>query len=233
MDDTFLSAAVDDSVRLWDLRSPAAQGSLRVQGHPVVAYDPSGAVFAIAINERSSVLLYDVRKFDQNPFLVITVDDTAALSQVSMPPRVPVITALTFNQTGEYILVGTAGDVHYVMDSFSGKFLFRLAGHVGLERAEGARMGMAPSAGISGEEFTWTPDGRMVIAGSATGQLCVWTLPNTTPSSPMTLLPDAMLNGHEGTPRAVAFNPRCAQLSIGGAQVAFWLPELAETESQT
>ena len=91
VDDTFLSAAVDDSVRLWDLRSPAAQGNLRVQGHPVVAYDPSGLVFGIALNERSSILLYDLRKFDQNPFATITIDDTAALSQVMMPPRIPAV----------------------------------------------------------------------------------------------------------------------------------------------
>ena len=57
MDDTFLSAAVDDSVRLWDLRSPAAQGSLRVQGHPGVAYDASGAVFAFEINVSTAVML--------------------------------------------------------------------------------------------------------------------------------------------------------------------------------
>lgn len=65
VDDTFLSGAVDDAVRLWDLRSPSAQGHLRVKGHPVVGYDPSGAVFAVALNERNAVLLYDIKKLDQ------------------------------------------------------------------------------------------------------------------------------------------------------------------------
>ncbi|WFD31178.1 hypothetical protein MSPP1_002212 [Malassezia sp. CBS 17886] len=227
VDDTFLSGAVDDAVRLWDLRSPAAQGNLRVQGHPVVAYDPSGAVFAVAINERPAVLLYDVRKFDQSPFLTVGIDDTAALSQVSMPPRIPVITHLSFSQMGQYILAGTSGDVHYIIDSFSGDLLFRLVGHEGLERADGAPIGMVAQAGISGQELCWSPDGQMVIAGSANGHLYAWTIPSAAPPTPpVTLGPSCVLEGHDGTPRVVAFNPRCAELSTAGAQVAFWLPDV-------
>lgn len=213
VDDTFLSGAVDDAVRLWDLRSPAAQGNLRVQGHPVVAYDPTGAVFAVGLNERNAVLLYDIRKFDHSPFLTILLDDTAALSKVSMPPRVPVITHLSFSQSGQYILAGTAGDVHYVLDSFSGKLLWRLVGHVGLEQASGQGIGMVPQAGASSQELCWTPDGSMVLSGSATGQLCVWSLPTSIPTSPITLEPSALLNGHEGPSRVVSFNAKCARTS--------------------
>ncbi|WFC99853.1 hypothetical protein MYAM1_002599 [Malassezia yamatoensis] len=226
VDDTFLSGAVDDAVRFWDLRSPEAQGHMRVRGHPVVGYDPTGAVFAVALNERNTVLLYDVRKFDCDPFLTITLDDTAGLSQISMPPRVPVITSLSFNQSGQFILVGTAGDVHYILDSFAGKLLWRLVGHVGLEQAPGHSVGMAPQAGISGQEVCWTPDGRMVLAGSANGQLCIWALPEAIPEEPTSLRPNALLNGHEGPTRVVEFNPKCAQFTTAGAQVAFWLPDL-------
>lgn len=168
----------------------------------------------------------------QNPFLTITIDDTAALSQVSMPPRVPVITSLSFNQSGQHVLVGTAGDVHYVVDSFSGQLLFRLVGHVGLERADGADLGMISQAGGSGQEVCWTPDGRMVVSGSASGQLCVWAIPESPPhGTPTTLQPSALLNGHEGSARVVAFNPRYAQLSSAGSQVAFWLPETNDDDT--
>jgi FixJ family two-component response regulator len=42
----------------------AAQALMRIKGHPVVAYDATGSVFAVAINERPAVLLYDVRRFN-------------------------------------------------------------------------------------------------------------------------------------------------------------------------
>ncbi|PWN53906.1 WD40 repeat-like protein [Violaceomyces palustris] len=229
IDDTFLSGAVDDSVRLWDLRTPTSQGHLKVQGHPVVAYDLSGKVFAVALNERAAVLLYDIRKFDQKPFLTVTVDDTAELSQISMPPRVPVITSLEFNNQGHYLLVGTAGDVHYVVDSFTGEVRKRLVGHEGLERASDHPIGMVPEAGISGQEVGWTPDGNYVVSGSATGQIFTWNVPETGGGLYQNVYPCAVLSGHEGPSRVVGFNPRFAQLCSAGNQVAFWLPEsLAE-----
>ena len=42
----------------------AAQALMRIKGHPIVAYDATGSVFAVAINERPAVLLYDVRRFN-------------------------------------------------------------------------------------------------------------------------------------------------------------------------
>ena len=155
-------------------------------------------------------------------------DDTAALSQVMMPPRIPVITYLSFNQTGQYLLAGTSGDVHYIVDTFSGKLIYRLTGHVGLERADGASVGLVPKAGISGQELCWTPDGRMIVGGSAAGQVHVWALPDQPPATPpVTLHSTTTLQGQEGTPRVVAFNPRCAHLCTAGTQVAFWLPDLS------
>ncbi len=142
----------------------------------MVAYDPTGKVFAVAINERSAVLLYDIRKFDQMPFLVVYLDDSAALSKVSMPPRVPIITSLTFTSDSQYLLLGTSGDVHYVIDTFSegGQVVARLIGHEGLEKASGAPIGMVAEAGISGQEVCWTPDGKWVLSGSADGSVVFW-----------------------------------------------------------
>jgi len=41
---------------------------MKIQGHPVVAYDLTGAVFAVALNERGVILLYDASKFDEVSF---------------------------------------------------------------------------------------------------------------------------------------------------------------------
>lgn len=147
-DDTFLSAARDDTVRLWDLRAPSAQvsrsvfprqtvpaladcsrdgtqGLLNIAGHPCVAYDPSGTVFAVALNLRSTIMMYDVKQFDKQPFLCVHIDDPV-LPLRAFPPRTPVMTSLSFSNDGKWLLVGTSGDVHYVLDSFDGGVLARL-----------------------------------------------------------------------------------------------------------
>ncbi|EST05540.1 WD40 repeat [Kalmanozyma brasiliensis GHG001] len=230
--DTFLSGAVDDSVKLWDLRTNKPTGSMNIHGHPVVAYDPTGKVFAVAINERSAVLLYDIRKFDQMPFLVVHLDDSVALSRVSMPPRVPIITSLTFNSDSQYLLLGTSGDVHYVIDTFSdgGQVVARLIGHEGLEKASGVSIGMVAEAGISGQEVCWTPDGKWVMSGSADGSVVFWyiDLQEASRNEFRNLRPRYKQTGHDGVSRVLAFNPRHAQFMSAGAEVAFWLPDLPE-----
>lgn len=213
--DTFLSGSVDEAVRLWDLRTPKSMGLMNIQGHPVVAYDPTGKVFAVAINERSAVLLYDVRKFDQMPFLVVHLDDSAALSKVSMPPRMPIITSLTFTNDSQYLLLGTSGDVHYVIDTFSEGDLVvaRLIGHEGLEKASGTSIGMVAEAGISGQEICWTPDGKWVLSGSADGSVVFWSidLEEASRNEFRNLRPRYKQSAHDGASRVLAFNPRYAR----------------------
>ncbi|SNX84367.1 related to SWD2 - subunit of the COMPASS complex [Melanopsichium pennsylvanicum] len=230
--DTFLSASVDEAVRLWDLRAPKSMAHMHIKGHPVAAYDPTGKVFAVAINERSAVLLYDIRKFDQMPFLVVYLDDSAALSKVSMPPRVPIITSLTFTNDSQYLLLGTSGDVHYVIDTFSerGQVVARLIGHEGLEKAAGKSIGMVAEAGISGQEVCWTPNGKWVLSGSADGSVVFWYMDveEAKKNEFKNLRPRFKHTAHDGASRVLAFNPRYAQLMSGGAEVAFWLPDLPE-----
>lgn len=213
--DTFLSGSVDEAVRLWDLRAQKSQGHMHVHGHPVVAYDPTGKVFAVAINERSAVLLYDVRKFDQLPFLVVHLDDSAALSKISMPPRIPIITSLTFTSDSQYLLLGTSGDAHYVIDTFSegGQVVARLIGHEGLEKASGASIGMVAEAGISGQEVCWTPDGKWVLSGSADGSVVFWyiDLEEAKRNEFRNLRPRHKQAGHDSVSRVLAFNPRYAR----------------------
>lgn len=101
------------------------QGLLNIAGHPCVAYDPTGTVFAVALNLRSTIMMYAMEAFDKQPFLCVHLDDPV-LGRRLFPPRVPVMTSLSFSNDGKWLLVGTSGDVHYVLDSFDGSLLARL-----------------------------------------------------------------------------------------------------------
>lgn len=231
VNDTFLSGAVGDSIKLWDLRSPNAQGSMPVKGHPTVAFDPSGEVLALGISERMTVLLYARNSFNAPPFMSIEIEDSQYLSRVSMPPRQAVLTSLQFSPAASsgHLLVGTAGDQHYVLDTWENNYKWRLVGHDGLEKAtaiansdaassttEGAgpSPSMIPEAALSGEELCWSPDGKFVLAGSASGTIFVWQIPGhgqpPAPGSDIALMPVAKLEGHTGPVRAIAFNRKAA-----------------------
>lgn len=257
VDDTFVSGAVSESLRLWDLRSKSCHAYVPCQGHPTAAYDPSGQVIALGFSERNTVLLYDSRKFTDTPFERYDLEDNAYLSQFSMPPRHPLITSLSFcpNPQSDHLLVGTAGDQHYVIDSFERRYKWRLVGHEGLGRVaedpivEGGEEtqddattagtnsndsrgpSRLPEAGVSGEEVCWSPDGKFVLAGTATGAIVIWEIPGTEESQRLqekqaqrnggnvdiSLQPVAKLDGPSGAVRAMAFSPRTAGEYRGGS----------------
>lgn len=229
VNDTFLSGAVGDSIKLWDLRSPNTIGNMPVQGHPTVAFDPSGEVFALGISERMTVLLYNASSFSSPPFMTIEIEDNRYLSTISMPPRQAVVTSLQFSPAAAsgHLLVGTAGDQHYIVDTWENNYKWRLVGHEGLEKAtavvnsdaasSSAAAGLPPSvipeAALSGEELCWSPDGKFVLAGSANGTIYVWQIPekdSPAPGGDITLMPVAKLEGQTGPVRAVAFNRKAA-----------------------
>lgn len=64
VDDKFLSGSIDDTVRLWDLRTPHCQGIMNIMGHPCVAFDPTGVLFGVALNSRF-IRLYDLRNYEK------------------------------------------------------------------------------------------------------------------------------------------------------------------------
>lgn len=218
---------MDKTVRLWDLRTPTCRGLLAVPSTPIVTYDLSGLVFAVAVNHYSRILLYDHASFDKAPFLVITLEDPT-LSLISYPPRPIYMTSMSFSSNGKYLLVGCSGDAHYILDAFEGHLLAKLEGHTGLERRRmGTPPSIEPSKGNSGEEVCWTPDSKYVISGSLDGKIAIWDVqdlptregPIDLKVHPLRLQPLASLEGHPGPSRCVRFNPRYAMMCTAGAEL--------------
>ncbi|KAK0444655.1 WD40-repeat-containing domain protein [Desarmillaria tabescens] len=205
---------------------PNCRGLLSLPSTPIVTYDSTGMVFAVAVNHYSRILLYDHANYDKAPFLVITMEDPT-VSFVSYPPRPIFMTSLSFSSNGKYILVGCSGDAHYILDAFEGHLLAKLQGHIGLEgRSTAVPPTIEPAKGGSGEEVSWTPDSRYIVSGSLDGKVHVWD------SGPVDLRAASVrlqllgpLEGHAGPSRCVKFNPRFAMMCSAGAELAFWLPD--------
>lgn len=95
--------------------------------------------------------------------------------------------------------------------------------------------------GMSGEETSWTPDGRYVLSGSADGRIVIWDVfppPGTSeaasrapPGPHLTLQPMRVIEGHKHMPsRVVRFNHRYGMFVSGGkAELAFWLSDSGKT----
>lgn len=96
-DDTFISAASHDSVRLWDLRSSSASGFMQIKelGNPLLAYDPNGLVFAVSCISDSPqrrgggsvstncIRLFDSRNYAHGPFAAFEIVDSVSWTAFS------------------------------------------------------------------------------------------------------------------------------------------------------
>ncbi|OAQ35574.1 WD40 repeat-like protein [Linnemannia elongata AG-77] len=236
LDDQFLAGS-QDTVRLWDLRSPNCQGALSVMGQPVVAFDPSGLVFAVALG--GTLRLYDVKSFDQGPFVTAMIGESLGISHTSI-----YATQIEFSSDGKSLLVTTGSDAHYIVDAYTPSVtMFKLVGH------NTNTFGNEPFT--SGSEACWTPDGKCVVSGSRDGDIYVWDISkaiadqaaglvngssgnasNSTNGSTGNLLqsngelrPFKTLKAH-GTPsHIVAFNPKYLMMVSGSTELAFWEPD--------
>lgn len=152
-DDHFVSGANDRSVRLWNLQSRRSLAYLQLppgSGAPIVAYDPSGRVFAATYTSGNAhhIKMYDARNFDTGPFETFTFEDHEITS--FLVERLDLVLGieqaqaawlgLVFSPDGDHIIVTTKAGVILVLDAFEGVLVKAFCGRQADEGACGRGM---------------------------------------------------------------------------------------------
>ncbi|KAF5097730.1 hypothetical protein DV451_003689 [Geotrichum candidum] len=219
LNDVFLSASSDNSIRLWDLRSSTCQGFMRTVAPSFLAFDPTAVLFSIGSEVASEVALYDVRNFDKQPF------STFKIPRSSRPGPPAAWDKIEFSNTGKLILIGTDGDTHYLLDSFTGELKAKLVGHTSFTTANRNADG-SPRKRATGH-ISFTADGRFVFAGSPDKKIFIWDTSriDSLPDNDLSLHPIKILDSQAPT-SLLAFNPSFMLLATADVALTFWLPEM-------
>ena len=226
--DNFISCSEDNTVRIWDAGTKNPCGKLLLNGAYLAGWDPSGNVFAVASPTAQSILLYDFRNYDKEPFSAF---DTLPYLQDQVPGTASKgWNKLEFSNDGKHILLGTTGQSHLLLDAFTGS----LKAVLRRDRGGVRRLGvgdhnpehtdpqssdfLTPSTG----DCCFTPDGRYVISGTRRENTLVW---DTLASAQEKLLRPIMELDYKGESAVMAFNPKYNMFATGDKEVVFWVPD--------
>ncbi|KAL9632195.1 MAG: hypothetical protein Q9164_005475 [Protoblastenia rupestris] len=219
--DTFLSCSLDNTIRLWDLKSPSPQGRLNLSTPHLAAYDPSATVIAIASSSTHTILLYDLRNYDKPPFA--TFDVRRYLSQHAINSLKPDWTRLEFSNDGKSLLLATNSSAgHLLLDAFEGS----LRAHCVRSQQP---LNLRAPPGVPGQlgqgDVCFSSDGRYLIGGSGGDRdAIVWDTQGQVEIETKQLKPMCGLPCKSRA--AVAeWNPRYNMCATADKEVIFWVPD--------
>lgn len=218
----FVSASLDYSVKLWDLKTSSPVGNLDVGQQSVVAFDPQGIVFAVGKfpdpsghSSTGTVSFYDINNMEKGPFSSVEV------------PILPKQTwnKLEFANNGKTLLISTDSPEHYLLDAFLGQLLTILS------TSDTSMSYKYPYTGTS----TFSPCGKFLLIGSPQSTVLIFDLNSikTTDGESHTVYPDDnpirlqpfKVLSSPGVAKIIAFNPKLLTFATADNTVSLWQPE--------
>ncbi|CDR40169.1 CYFA0S04e05072g1_1 [Cyberlindnera fabianii] len=201
--DTFVSAAMDDTVKMWDLRASNAQATVPSAAETHVSMDPSGQVLCISSVREGTAAFYVLKTMTQ-------FDRTVKLPDGFLWNKVE------FSNDNKFILFSSVNGDHILLDAFEFTLVARLCG-----------VTVIPSSGFPHTgSASFTPDGKYVFSGNGNGNVLLWSLKKEDYENnelPHDIHPLAPLED-DVTPRMLLFNPKHMQFTTADTQVKMWLP---------
>lgn len=204
LNDTFLSASYDESIRLWDLRSSKAQAIIPSVVPNCIAYDPSGLVFAVGNPESMEIALYNIKQLVKGPFLVIKLEPHLMNKMIW--------NKLEFSNDGKYLLVGSSYGKHLILDAFSGDVLFELSGTKPFPLREF----------MDGGSVCFTPDGRFTLGTDYEGKIAIWNHADSISNKSLKPI-GSIVAAPDSCPRTIAFNPKYSMFVTADENVDFYV----------
>ncbi|KAJ0408489.1 hypothetical protein P43SY_006419 [Pythium insidiosum] len=217
--DEFMSASLDGSIRLWDVRCADTVAAIRTDHLPVAnvcaSYDTEGVVFGVYTDDHL-IRMYDARNYQEGPFAKFSLYDNSIMSALDpflAQQQAPSLSVkklhaldITFSPDGNQLLVATNRGVFLHLDAFEGHLLHLFTKHVASQRGE-------QKLGVS-----YSPDGAFVATGSEDGTIVVY---RAATGEHVHTLP----RGHQGPVIDVKWNPQRHLIgSVGSNSSVLWSP---------
>jgi COMPASS component SWD2 len=173
---------------------------------PLVAFDPQGLIFAVALNDRF-IRLFDRSAYERGPFACFEI-----ISNTSKSARWE---SISFSPDGKELLVSTNNDGCYFIDSFDGTVKGTIPGD---ERENHGHL-LYPA---------WSPDAQWIARGRADGKVAIWNRSKIFEG--LSTSATVELEGHTSYPGLVRFNPKYAILASACSNLALWQPAFRTDE---